>query len=113
MGSYCHHSLDHVHRHVAAVFAIGRNTRFRPSAAAVLANPFPHTALLRGPDTTRQNVADAPIVALKIAGSPSPPKVPDLSLRRTLRRNPGHSRGAVERIRLANQTGDTAAEFRP
>jgi hypothetical protein len=31
-----------------------------------LANPFPHAALLRGPDTTRENVADAPIVALEI-----------------------------------------------
>jgi hypothetical protein len=31
-----------------------------------LANSVPHAALLRGPDTTRENVVDAPIVALKI-----------------------------------------------
>jgi hypothetical protein len=68
LGSYCHHSLDHVHRSVAAVFAIGRNIRLRPSAGAILANPFFHAALLRSPDTTRENVADAAIVALKIAG---------------------------------------------
>jgi hypothetical protein len=65
LGSYSYDSLDHVHRHVATVFATGRNIRFRPSATAILANPFPHAALLRGPDTTRENVADAPIVALK------------------------------------------------
>ena len=64
MGSYCHHCLDHVHRHVAAVFAIGRNIGLRPSATVILANSIPHAALLRGPDTTRENVVDAPIVAI-------------------------------------------------
>ena len=76
MGAYCHHSLDHVHRHVVAVFAIGRNIRLHSFATAILANPFPHAALLRDPDTTRQNVANAPIVALKIAESRSSSETP-------------------------------------
>ena len=68
MGSYCHHSLDHEHRHVAALFAIGGDIGLHPSATALLADSFPYAALLRGPDTTRENVADAPIVALKNRG---------------------------------------------
>ena len=61
---------------MVAVFAIGRNIRLHSSAAAILANPFPHAALLRDPDTTRENVADAPIVVLKIAESRSSPEAP-------------------------------------
>ena len=64
MGPYCHHGRGHVHRHVVTVFAVGRNFRIRPSAASVLANPCSHAALLCGSDTTRENVANAPIVAL-------------------------------------------------
>ena len=70
LASYCHYSRDYVHRHVAALFAGGRHTGLRPSAGAILANPFPHAALLCSPDTARKNVADAQIVALEILGSP-------------------------------------------
>ena len=66
MATDCHYCLDHVRRHVAAVFAIGRNVRLYPSAMAILADPFPHAALLRCPDTTRENVAYAPIMALNL-----------------------------------------------